>query len=68
MMGLEVYTCHKKHYSLNMLSPELLKEFLAVVKTYKQQRKFSFNIVDDPVEFFKERGFAEAWKNKEKSN
>lgn len=36
MMGLEVYTCHKKHYSLNLLSPELLKDFLSVVKTYKQ--------------------------------
>ena len=68
MMGLEVYTCHKKHYSLNFMSPEQLKEFLSVVRTFKNFGKFSLNIVDEPVEFFRERAFAEAWKNGEKSN
>ena len=68
MKGLEVYTCHKKHYSFDLITTEHLKEFLQVVKTYKQQGKFSFNIVDEPVDFFRERGFAEAWKNQEKSN
>lgn len=68
MIGLEIYTCHKKHYSFDLITTEHLKEFLQVVKNYKQQGKFSFNIVDEPVDFFRERGFAEAWKNQEKSN
>ena len=68
MIAIEVYTCDKKSFFFNLLKEVSMKTFLATVKEIKKQRKSEMNLVDNPIEAFKTNGYAESWKNSEKSN
>jgi hypothetical protein len=52
----------------NLLKDVSIKQFLNTVEKIKKQRKSEMSIVDNPIEAFKANGFAESWKNSEKSN
>lgn len=46
---------------------ETFNAFMKHIKTLPKKQT-EMNIVDNPVEVFKQCGFAESWKNGEKSN
>ena len=59
---------HKKSFNFNMLKIKSIQEFISVVNQIKKERKSEMSIVDNAVEQFKTSGYAESWKNGEKSN
>ena len=66
--GVEIYTCTKKHYSFNLLKQENARSFIELIEKIKKGRSYDFDIITDPVKTFENMGFADSWKNGEKSN
>jgi len=61
--GIDVYTVFKKCYTFNLLTPENCKlafDQIEAVKGYKGTHHFE--IILDPRETFKKRGYTEEWK------
>ena len=66
-IGIDIYTCNKKHYSFNLLKPESTVRFVKFLEDKKKEDQ-SFELIKDPVKVFEKNGFADAWKSGEKSN
>jgi hypothetical protein len=62
--GIDVYTIFKKCYTFNLLTQEACKLAFEQIEAIKGNRSEShnFEIVQNPVETFKKRGYTEEWK------
>ena len=66
--GVELFTCEKKHYSFNFLTLETTKKFFNLAAKLKKNKEFGLEIITDTVQTFKEKKFADLWKDGDKSN
>jgi len=51
-----------------LLKQENSRSLIELIEKIKKIRSFDFNIITDPVKTFESMGFADSWKNGEKSN
>jgi len=62
--GIDIYSVFKKCYTFNLLTKEdckLVFDQIEIIKSYKGEAH-NFEIILDPKETFKKKGYTEEWK------